>query len=146
MLIQRTFIFSYWTRVPTGKEYVVQNVLGINHGGLGSLAWNDPTTDDIKASASVLAKSLATMKDFILSPTASFRGVVKNRVDVGLWTVGTQTLLLATNLNYANATLELAAAGFGAVREVTQVLDSGATLSKGVISFESVGTGGFILS
>ena len=58
---------SYWTREPTGEEWVVEAILGINHGGLGRrrlflgitllklpafltsgvVSWNDPTPDDI---------------------------------------------------------------------------------------------------
>ena len=77
-------------------------MLGINHGGLGVVAWNDPTTPSIKSSASSLALSLSSsMKAFILSPSATFRHfTTSSRVDVGLWTVGGKTLLLATNLNY----------------------------------------------
>lgn len=26
---------QYWNRIPTGKEWLVQSILGINHGGLG---------------------------------------------------------------------------------------------------------------
>ena len=139
-------MFSYWKRLPTGKEYVLQTVLGITHGALGSVAWDDPTTDDIKASASILAKSLATMKDFILSPAATFRHVKPNRVDVGLWTVGKSTLLLGTNLNNATTTLDLAPLGLkGKGKTATQVLDSGAKLTGDVITFEAVGSGAFIV-
>lgn len=136
---------SYWKRVPTGKEYVVQSVLGINHGGLGVVAWSDPTTADIKASASLLAQALATMKDYILSPAATFRHVTSNRIDVGLWTVGSKTLLLATNLNYANTTLSLAGIPEAKGKKVAQMFDSGAKVQDGDIVFEFVGTGGFIL-
>jgi hypothetical protein len=136
---------SYWKRDPTGKEYVVQAVLGINHGGLGVVAWDDPTTADIKASASELAQALATMKSFILSPAAKFRHVTTNRIDVGLWTVGGQTLLLATNLNYAAESLSLDEVPEAAGKKVSQVFDSGATVSGRQIAFESVGTGGFVL-
>ncbi|KAI0087549.1 hypothetical protein BDY19DRAFT_994867 [Irpex rosettiformis] len=135
---------SYWTRTPSGKEYVVQAVLGINHGGLGVVAWNDPTTPDIKASSSLLAKSLPTMKEFILDPTATFSHVKVDRIDVGFWTVGKQTLLLATNLNYAPKTFSLD--GVHAGKNVRQVFDSGATVSGREIVLESVGTGAFILS
>ena len=133
--------------MPTGKEYVLQSVLGITHGALGSVAWTDPTSDDIKASASVLAHSLATMKQFILSPSATFRHAKINRVDIGLWTVGSETLLLATNLNYATVPLDLTASDLGLKgkgKTAKQVLDSGAELSGDIITFESVGTGAFI--
>ena len=140
-------VIRYWKRKPTGKEYVVQSVLGINHGALGSVAWNDPTTDDIKASASLLAQALTkSMKDFILSPRATFRHAKVNRVDVGLWTVGAQTLLLATNLNYAETTVSLPALGISAKNlKATQVFDSGAKLNGMTLTFDSVGTGAFLL-
>ncbi|KAI0341174.1 hypothetical protein BDW22DRAFT_1359406 [Trametopsis cervina] len=136
---------TYWKRQPTGQEYVVQAVLGINHGGLGVVAWNDPTTPDIKASASLLAKSLSTMKQFILNPSAKFSHVVVNRVDVGIWSVGAQTLVLATNLNYAQVTVNLDGLLPKGVVE-KQVLDSGAKVQGKQLVFQSVGTGAFILS
>ena len=87
------------------------------------------------------------MKDFILSPQATFEHVVTDRVDVGLWTVGGRTLVLATNLNYATAHFDLTSVGGLALKALfsKQVLDSGAKLSGHVITLESVGTGGFIL-
>ncbi|RPD63424.1 hypothetical protein L227DRAFT_561556 [Lentinus tigrinus ALCF2SS1-6] len=138
---------SYWNREPTGKEFVVQSVLGINHGGLGVVSWNAPTTDDITASASALAQSLATMKDFILNPAATFTHVVTAGVDVGLWTVGAKTLVLATNMNYSEAKFDLSSAGLAAkaLFGVKQVLDSGARIEGHVVTLENVGTGGFIV-
>ena len=117
---------------------------------LGVVSWNAPTTDDITASASALAKSLATMKEFILNPAATFSHAVADGVDVGLWTVGAKTLVLATNVNYAEAKFDLSSAGvYGlaarALLGVKQVLDSGATIERHVVTFESVGTGGFIV-
>lgn len=123
----------------------MQSVLGINHGGLGVVAWNDPTTVDIKASASALALALPTMKDFILSPAASFQHLASGRVDVGAWTVSGRTLVLATNLNYANATFSLASVPGAKGKSVKQVFDSGASFGAGEFTFEPTGTGGFIL-
>ena len=84
------------------------------------------------------------MKDFILSPSAQFRGLAPNRIDVGLWTVGKRTLLLATNLNYADEVLSLADIPEVRGKKASQVFDSGAKVSGGSIAFESVGTGGFV--
>ncbi|KZT21323.1 hypothetical protein NEOLEDRAFT_763316 [Neolentinus lepideus HHB14362 ss-1] len=136
---------QFWNRVPSGKEFIVQSVLSINHGGLGIVPWNDPTTDDITNSATVLGKALPTLKSFILSPSAVYRQHTANRVDVGMWTVGTQTLVLATNLNYFNITLNLATLLLGSPQQVTEVYDSGATYANGQIQLESVGTGGFVI-
>lgn len=110
------------------------------------MAWNDPTTPDIKASASALALALPTMQDFILSPSASFAHVSSSQVDVGVWTVGARSLVLATNLNYANATLPLASVPGVEGKSVQQVFDSGASFAGGKFVFESTGTGGFVVS
>ncbi|GJE89062.1 hypothetical protein PsYK624_051540 [Phanerochaete sordida] len=136
---------SYWKREPTGKEYIVQSVLGINHGGLGVVAWNDPTPADIKASASALALALPTMKEFILSPSASFAHIATGRVDIGVWTVDGRALVLATNLNYAAATVPLAGLPGVKGKSVKQVFDSGASFAGGKFTFEATGTGGFIV-
>jgi len=59
---------SYRSRIPTGKEWVVQSLLDVTHGALGPFfsvhlfttglpylagitPWNDPTSSDVKAAA-----------------------------------------------------------------------------------------------
>lgn len=113
------------------------------------MSWNAPTTDDITTSAALLSRSLATsMKAFILDPHASFTHAVAGRVDVGMWTVGERTLVLATNLNYVQAKFDVGSVkgvGEKTRRDATQVLDSGATLDGETIVLESVGTGAWVL-
>ncbi|KAF8064328.1 hypothetical protein FPV67DRAFT_215032 [Lyophyllum atratum] len=134
------------SRFPTGKEFVVESILGINHGGLGVVSWDDPTSPDIKSSASLLALSLPKMTRFILSPAASFRQVTVNRVDIGLWTVGSETLVLASNMNYAAVTIRLTDISLKS-KGIEQVLDSGAVVNhdKTGFTFESVGSGAFVV-
>ncbi|THH33377.1 hypothetical protein EUX98_g816 [Antrodiella citrinella] len=136
---------TYWKREPTGPEFVVQSALAINHGGLGIIPWNDPTTDDIKASATALAKAIPAMKAFILNPAATFQRVISGRVDVGVWVVGRQTLVLATNLNYFATSFALASVqGLWVGESVSQVFDGGAQVAGKEIQLQSVGTGAFI--
>jgi hypothetical protein len=139
---------TYWPRYPTGKEFIVQSVLGINHGSKAVIPWTDPTSDDIKASFSALALSIPTLKKYILAAGAVFQSYSVNRIDVGLWTVGNETLLLATNLNYNAYSLDLSnlPSRLGSSKSVTPVLDSGAEYSGTHITFESVGSGAFILT
>ncbi|KAJ7647730.1 hypothetical protein FB45DRAFT_207327 [Roridomyces roridus] len=141
---------SYWPRYPTGREFVVESILGINHGGLGVTSWDDPTTTDIKASASSLALALAkSMKDFIVSPAATSGQVIIGGIDVGLWTVGSQTLILATNMDSSNATLAVVELDLlSKSGRIEQVFDSGSQLSSDghTLLFGSVGSGGFIWS
>jgi hypothetical protein len=97
--------------------------------------------------ASKLAISLEEMSRFILSPSASFRQITVNGVDCGLWTVNSQTLVLAANTNYANETVTLASLGLPTGLAITQVLDTGSssTPSQDGFTFTSVGSGGFIV-
>lgn len=110
------------------------------------VSWDDPTTADIKTSASALAHSLSTMKSFILSPAATIRQVtMASGIDVGLWTVGSETLVLATNMNYVKTSLSLADLRLSG--KVTQVLDSGASVDANgrLLNFGEVGSGGFVV-
>jgi hypothetical protein len=72
-----------------------------------------------------------------------------DRIDVGVWTVANRTLVLATNLNYADMTLDLQSVpgipsgGWS----IVQVLNgSGATVQGTTVALESAGSGGFIVS
>ncbi|KAJ7169101.1 hypothetical protein C8R43DRAFT_982245 [Mycena crocata] len=141
---------SYWPRYPTGREWVLESILGINHGGLGVVSWDDPTTADVEASSSDLAHALVSMKSFILSPSAVIRQVTTEAgIDIGIWTVGSQTLVLATNMNVQNLSLSLSELQLSGGRgKVKQVFDSGASVSSDgrTLHFGSVGSGGFVLT
>ncbi|KAL0574087.1 hypothetical protein V5O48_007872 [Marasmius crinis-equi] len=139
---------SYWKRFPTGKEFVVQSVLGINHGGLGVVPWDDPTPADIKSSASDLAKAVPQLTPFILNPAAAFRQVneTSDGIDVGLWTAEDETLVVATNIRYSTETLDLATLELGDIQTVSTVLNSGVSLTgKTTVEFSEVGSGAFII-
>lgn len=146
-------------------------MVGINHGGLGTwvlltysyyltsftipgvVSWDDPTPADIKDSASALALALTTgpsnMSAFILNPSSTFKQITTGSgIDTGLWTLNEKTLLLATNMNYENTTLEatelgLGTRGFGG--GITEVFCSGVcAVGDGSIVFGSVGSGGYV--
>ncbi|KAH9834490.1 uncharacterized protein C8Q71DRAFT_769168 [Rhodofomes roseus] len=136
---------EYWPRPPTGPEFVVQSVLAINHGGMGVVSWDAPTTDDIWDYASILAQASPTLKEYIANDAATFAHYFYDQIDVGAWTVGGKTLVLATNLNYAEVTFSLGGVPGLAGRPVTQVLDSGAGVSGNTLTFTSVGSGGWIV-
>jgi hypothetical protein len=97
--------------------------------------------------ASKLAISLKEVAPYILSPLVSFRGVTINEVDCGLWTVGSQTLVLATNTKYTTETVAFASLELPTGVTITQVLDTGSSLTpaKDGFTFTSVGSGGFII-
>jgi len=135
---------EYWTRTPTGQEWVVQTVLAINHGAMGIIPWTDPTTADIKSSASTFALSLPSLTPFIFASNATVKQMSSGNVDVGLWTVGSQTLVMATNLEYNTTTMDLSDLVGPGVGDVTQVFNSGSVVNGTLVTFESVGSGAFI--
>ncbi len=88
------------------------------------------------------------MTPYILSPSATFSQITVRNVDYGLWTVGPNTLILAANMDYSNQTVTLAELGLAnGVGRVTQVFDSGSHANSDgkTLSFDSVGSGGFIV-
>lgn len=111
----------------------------------GVVSWDAPTTDGIWDYASLLAQASPTLKEYIASDMASFAHYFENQIDVGTWTVGEKTLVLATNLNYAEETFDLGGLPGVLGKPVMQILDSGASVSGYTISFTSVGTGGWIV-
>ncbi|EKM76186.1 hypothetical protein AGABI1DRAFT_108939 [Agaricus bisporus var. burnettii JB137-S8] len=141
---------TYWKRYPTGKEFVIESVVGINHGGLGVVSWDDPTSDDIKSSASKLALAMPKMTPFILSVNASFRQITLDQVDIGLWTVDGQTLVLGANMDNSPSTVDFSQLGLpnvGSSDGVNQVLDSGATadVTGNKFTFDGTGSGAWVV-
>ncbi|EMD34907.1 hypothetical protein CERSUDRAFT_124938 [Gelatoporia subvermispora B] len=136
---------EYWPDVPTGKQWVAQSVLSINHGALGVVSWEAPSTDDITTSASLLASAAPALAEYIASPSAKFQHVLSGEVDVGFWTVGGKTLVLATNLVNESATFDLdSVRGLSAIG-AKGILDSGASIQGHKIVLEPTGSGAFIL-
>ncbi|KAM5540947.1 hypothetical protein V8D89_005258 [Ganoderma adspersum] len=140
---------EYWSRVPTGREFAVQTALAINHGARGSVSWSAPASADITAAGAALSRALkAAMKAYILHPDALFQHQTVGGVDVGLWTVGGKTLVLATNLNYADGSVDLAGVplvGEQAKHGAREVYNGGAKISGTTIRLESTGTGAFVV-
>jgi len=120
----------------------------------GIIAWDDPTTSDIKSSASLLALALPKLSiPFILNPQSTLKQITVNRVDFGIWTttmvdvhsedlasVGgggggrrrrTHVLVLGANMNEdINVTVELDQLGIGIGNGVERVLELGAELEE----------------
>jgi len=142
----------------------------------GIIAWDDPTTSDIKSSASLLALALPKLSiPFILNPQSTLKQITVNRVDFGMWTttmvdvhsedlasVGgggrrrrrTHVLVLGANMNEdINVTVELDQLGIGIGNSVERVLELGAELEEeeeeegvGRLVFLPVGSGAWIFS
>ena len=136
---------------------MVEMIVAINAGARGSVAWNDPTTPDIKANASALALALSDLTPFLLSsplsqPPVHFTHIVTPlRLDFGVWaSADGKTLVVGTNLNYfaANVTLgEIFSAADHTVLvsgSPRMVLDGGGRIIGSHVVFGSVQSGAWI--
>ncbi|KAF8153023.1 hypothetical protein B0H34DRAFT_721877 [Crassisporium funariophilum] len=134
---------EFWSRAPTGREWLVQAILSIIHGARGIIPWIDPTPNDIKQSASKLAKVLPQISNYIFDPEASFSYLTHGRVDVGLWSKKSETLVLVTNLDVANSTFKLDDLDGKTVKWLLQ--EGVRTAPAGELSFEPLGSAAFVM-
>ncbi|RAH59686.1 hypothetical protein BO85DRAFT_518471 [Aspergillus piperis CBS 112811] len=96
---------TFWTRYPTAEEEVVMVMLSVNHGAMGIVMWDYPSSDGIERVTRELAP-VVTGEVFVgfLEEGARRVGVVKGagRVDVAWWVVEGEgrALVSVVNLNY----------------------------------------------
>jgi hypothetical protein len=87
------------------------------------------------------------MTPFILNTNSSFRQTTVGQVDIGLWTVNGQTLVLASNMASSPSTVTFSQLGIPGTG-VNQVLNSGAaadTTGK-QFTFDATGSGAWIVN
>jgi len=156
-LISFVELYSYWSRTPTGPEFLIETIVAVNAGAKGSVSWDDPTTPDIKASASAFASALPELTPFLLSsplsqPPVNFTHVVTpDRLDFGVWAAADgRTLVIGANLNNASATISvsevlsaanISAAALGIPR---MVLNGGSSIDFSFVGFGNLGSGAWI--
>ncbi|KAF8556471.1 hypothetical protein OG21DRAFT_1409058 [Imleria badia] len=135
---------NYWVRPPTGQEWVVITLLGINHGSLGAVSWSDPTPADIKGNATALALALPKITPFLFSATAVRINYMVGGVDVAIWSTSNQTLVVATNTYYVSQGVnwdEVSVDGSGAA----SVLSVGSSMTSSGFALNSMGSAAFVL-
>lgn len=92
-----------------------------------------------------MAAAVPKIVPFLSAPNAIFTPFRKDNVDVALWTLGSQTLLMAANSNSGNMSLVLQGAANG---KATELFNSGAELvrhgSDAVLILEAMGASGLI--
>lgn len=139
---------QYWTRPPTGEEWVVEAILGINHGALGVVPWSDPTPDDIKASASAFAKSLPNITPFLFDAQSALSrtNYVIGGIDIATWTNGWQTLVLVTNTDYTIETVTWQEVGSTVVGMTVAFQSGSLETTSGGFTLGPVASGAFVLS
>ena len=157
---------SYWSRIPTEKEWAVQSLLAVTHGALGLfysihrlhasrlpgslgiIPWNDPTSSDIKAAATALGRQLIpSLLSYVLDPDATFTTYVWQRVHFGIWAVDHQSLVVGVNLDPQVRWVPLAQLpGWKAYRRLEMVYNNGASFDSGNLALRELGYVGFIVT
>ncbi|KAH7907259.1 hypothetical protein BJ138DRAFT_964745, partial [Hygrophoropsis aurantiaca] len=135
---------EYWLRAPTGEEWVVQSIMGINQGALGVVPWVDPSPVDIKEAASAFAYALPRITHFLFDPTAIRSNFIVGGVDIATWKTGEYTLVLAANTYYTTANVAWSDLGLKPTG-ASSLYESGIvkTTVDG-FSLGSVGSGAFV--
>jgi hypothetical protein len=121
------------------------------------VSWNDPTSSDIKASASLFASALPDLTPFLLSspltqPRVDFTHVVTpDRLDFGVWAdADGRTLVIGTNLNNATTSISVSEVVSAADLSVVAlghprvVFDGGSSIDDLQIRFNGLGSGAWI--
>ena len=156
---------SYWSRIPTGTEWMVQSLLAVTHGALGPFfsihlytaglpylagitPWNDPTSSDITAAATTLGQQLIpSLTSFALEPHATFVTYVWQRVHFGIWRAGDQTLVVGVNLNPQVWRIPLAQLpGWKAYTRMEVVYNGGASFESGNLALWDLGSVAFVVT
>ncbi|KAN0079814.1 hypothetical protein V8E55_009380 [Tylopilus felleus] len=137
---------EYWLRAPTGEEWVVQSIIGINQGALGVVPWSDPTPADIKASASSFALSLPKITSYLFNPASVRTAYVVGGASVATWKAGGQTLVLATNTNYVDQTVSWKALNLGGVGVATAFVSGVAETTSDGFTLGPVGSAAFVVA
>ena len=95
---------QFWKQTPTADEEVAMTMLSVNHGAKGIIMWDFPTTPELTAVTSRLAKVLTgeTCAKYLLGAelVGGLRVSGANLVDASMWRV--QNSLLVSIVNPAH--------------------------------------------
>jgi hypothetical protein len=147
---------SYWPRYPTPQEFILENIIALNHGSTGLISWDEAPAmpPELLASAAILGQALPTITSVIFAPDVRQTKVSSESVDIGAWVVPSsdgehqRVMILGANLQSGNATASLGAAPSGGAN-ITVLLNTGAALveSNGSlqVTFTGLGSIGFLM-
>jgi hypothetical protein len=98
---------EYWSRAPTAAEKVVLDMLFVNHGAKGLVAWMFPTTIELQEVTSQLAKVLTTdeVTGYLLGADAvqlDVNGDNVTELDAAGWNVGGKILVSVVYMSYGD--------------------------------------------
>lgn len=137
---------TYWPRYPTPQEFILQNIIELNHGSAGLISWDEDSNipPELLDSAGILGKALPAITSVIFNPDVRRSTISSESLDIGVWVVDDgshrRVMILGANLQTQNATTELGPAPTGGAN-ITELLNTGATLVETNGSLEIVFTG-----
>ncbi|KDQ56626.1 hypothetical protein JAAARDRAFT_36103 [Jaapia argillacea MUCL 33604] len=144
---------EFWNRVPTGPEFKLQTILGVNHGAVGIIPWDNPYPVPTLAQA---AREIAPVFSQQLAPRildhSSFRTTLSSNasgVDIASWSSSynntNQTLILLANLNYDSVVSEVNFTLPSTSGAQTLFGQGNVQGGKLVVPMESTGIAGFVV-
>ncbi|KAI6037979.1 hypothetical protein EDC04DRAFT_2070394 [Pisolithus marmoratus] len=109
---------AYWNTTPTGEQWAAIGLISFNHGAMGSISYQYPTTTGnvttIEGTATNLTGIITeTIQPFLGNPRATFSVYNYYGVDAGLWYNGTMYLLLVANTVNEQVIVPWSAVGLG---------------------------------
>ncbi|PYI24146.1 hypothetical protein BO99DRAFT_478667 [Aspergillus violaceofuscus CBS 115571] len=109
---------TFWTRYPSPEEEAVMNLLSVNHGAMGVVMWDFPTSQEISEVTGRLAAVVtsAEITGFLVGVErrrVKVGGEGAARVDAAAWVDFTakRALVSVVNLKYEDTTAEVVAGG-----------------------------------
>jgi len=151
---------TYWPRYPTPQEFVVQNIVGLNHGSTGLISWDEDQNipPALLASAGIIGTALKDITSVIFAPGVKHTFVADDPVDVGIWVVPgsngetERVMVLGTNILTGNVSAHLEIGGVIPKGEtsISELLNTGAAVVESdgqlTIEFEGLGSIGFVIN
>ncbi|KAL4065515.1 hypothetical protein V8B97DRAFT_1875292 [Scleroderma yunnanense] len=115
---------AYWNTTPTGQQWAAIDLISFNHGAMGSMSFQYPTTTGnvttIEGTATNFTGIVAeNIQPFLINPEATYANYYYQGVDAGLWYNGTTYLLLVSNMVNTEVIVPWSAVGLGAITNAT---------------------------
>ncbi|KAI5990410.1 hypothetical protein EDD15DRAFT_2388785 [Pisolithus albus] len=115
---------AYWNTTPTGQQWAAMDLISFNHGAMGSMSYQYPTTTGNVTTIEGTATNLTVViteniQPFLVDPRATFSVYNYQGVDAGLWNNGTTFLLLVANTANDQVIVPWNAVGLGQITNAT---------------------------
>lgn len=141
---------AYWNTTPTGQQWAAIGLISFNHGAMGSMSYQYPTTTGNVTTIEGTATNLTgiineIITPFLVGPRAAFSVYSYQGVDAGLWNNGTAYLLLVASTVNEQVIVPWNAVGLGQITNITQqvqrIFSVGQNINASSLNFRPGGIG-----